>query len=174
MANPKIIPKKSTVSGKVPTSADLNLGEFAVNSPDRKIYYRQPETGTVVTLGGESGAPISATSPANPSAGALWIEESTLRAFVYYDNAWVEIVGQKGDKGDKGDTGASGASTWADIAGKPSTFTPSSHTHTVADVTGAIAKNAADSSPVSTIRCLTQAEYNALGTYDSQTLYFIK
>lgn len=158
----------------MPTTADLGLGEICVNSADRIIYYRQPDTGNIVTLGGDSGAPISSTPPANPSAGALWIEESSLRAFVYYDNAWVEIVGQKGDKGDKGDTGASGASTWEDIAGKPATFTPSSHTHTVADVTGAIAKVAADTSPVSTIRCLTQAEYDALGTYDSQTLYFIK
>lgn len=115
----KIIVKKSTIPGKVPTTADLSLGEFCVNSPDRIIYYRQPDTGNIVTLGGDSGAPISSTPPSNPTAGALWIEESTLRAFAFYDNAWVEILGQKGDKGDKGDTGASGASTWADIAGKP-------------------------------------------------------
>lgn len=139
MANPQIIPKKSTVPGKVPTAQDLNLGEFCVNSPDRIIFYRQPDTGNVVTLGGDSGAPISSTPPANPSAGALWIEESSLRVFAFYDNAWVEIVGQKGDKGDKGDTGeagAAGASAWSDITGKPSTFTPSSHTHTIADTTG--------------------------------------
>lgn len=37
-----------------------------------------------------------------------------------------------------------------------------------------IVKNSSDASPVSTIRCMTQAEYDALGSYDSQTLYFIK
>jgi hypothetical protein len=31
-----------------------------------------------------------------------------------------------------------------------------------------------DSIPVHVIRCLTQSEYDALGTYDANTLYFIK
>jgi len=55
------------------------------------------------------------------------------------------------------------------------------HTHTISDVTNLsstldnkIGKNSSDASPVSTIRCMTQAEYDALGSYDSQTLYFIK
>ena len=44
-------------------------------------------------------------------------------------------------KGEKGDTGAagvggSGSSAWIDITGRPSTFTPSTHAHGIADVTG--------------------------------------
>lgn len=31
-----------------------------------------------------------------------------------------------------------------------------------------------DSSPVHAVRCMTQGEYDALGTYDPNTLYFIK
>lgn len=37
-----------------------------------------------------------------------------------------------------------------------------------------IVKNSSDASPVHAIRCLTQGEYDALGTYDPNTLYFIK
>ena len=55
MAN-VLIPKKSVVPGKVPTTGDLNLGEFCVNSPDRIIYYRQPDTGNIVDLSGSGGS----------------------------------------------------------------------------------------------------------------------
>ncbi|MFC4223578.1 hypothetical protein [Lysinibacter cavernae] len=44
----------------------------------------------------------------------------------------------------RGSTGATGAGqNWADILGKPTTFTPSAHTHTVAEVTGLAARLAA-------------------------------
>ena len=37
-----------------------------------------------------------------------------------------------------------------------------------------IVKNSSDATPVNAIRCMTQGEYDALGTYDPNTLYFIK
>lgn len=37
-----------------------------------------------------------------------------------------------------------------------------------------IVKNSSDSTPVHAVRCMTQGEYDALGTYDPNTLYFIK
>lgn len=46
------------------------------------------------------------------------------------------IQGPKGDKGDKGDTGPAGTTTWAGITDKPTTFTPATHTHTTAQVSG--------------------------------------
>ena len=39
------------------------------------------------------------------------------------------VQGPKGDKGDTGATGPAGTAAWTGITGKPSTFTPSSHTH---------------------------------------------
>lgn len=53
MAN-KIIPKRSSVSGKVPATTDLDVGEIAVNLTDR-IIYTKDAGGTVVQLGGSSG-----------------------------------------------------------------------------------------------------------------------
>lgn len=47
MANPIIIPKKSTVAGKVPTTSDLSLGEIAINHADLKIFSRDPASGNV-------------------------------------------------------------------------------------------------------------------------------
>lgn len=44
--------------------------------------------------------------------------------------------GETGPQGPQGEPGASGASTWDDISGKPSTFTPSAHTHAISDTTG--------------------------------------
>lgn len=43
--------------------------------------------------------------------------------------------GPTGPKGDTGATGPAGTTTWAGITDKPSTFTPSAHTHSGADIT---------------------------------------
>jgi hypothetical protein len=51
MANPIIVPKKSTVSSKVPITSDLALGEIAINHADKKLYARHPISGTVQEIG---------------------------------------------------------------------------------------------------------------------------
>jgi hypothetical protein len=50
MAN-KIIPKRSSVEGRVPTTDDLDVGELAVNLADAKIYSKNAG-GTVIELAG--------------------------------------------------------------------------------------------------------------------------
>lgn len=60
MAN-KIIPKRSSVAGKTPTSSDLEVGEIAVNLTDRKIFSKDTSN-NVVQLGGGSGASVSVYS----------------------------------------------------------------------------------------------------------------
>lgn len=57
MANPQIIPKRSTVEGKIPTTSDLALGEICVNHTDRRLYSRNPSTGEVYKLAGTKDAP---------------------------------------------------------------------------------------------------------------------
>lgn len=77
--------------------------------------------------------------------------------------------GPKGDKGDKGDTGATGpagTTTWAGITDKPSTFTPSAHTHAVADVTGL---QAALDAKAAASHTHTVADITATGTRGATT-----
>lgn len=57
----------------------------------------------------------------------------------------IATVGPQGPRGEKGE---SGASNWNDIAGKPSTFPPSAHTHVAADVSDFAAAVASVSPPV--------------------------
>lgn len=61
-----------------------------------------------------------------------------------YSSGWpaqgtgLPFRGPQGTQGIKGDTGAqgpAGTAAWADLTGKPSTFPPSTHTHSTADVT---------------------------------------
>lgn len=66
MANPKIIPKKSTVAAKQPTTSDLALGEIAINYADSKLYARHPVSGVVQEIGG------GASSAINTIARAAW------------------------------------------------------------------------------------------------------
>lgn len=65
MAN-KIVLKKSSVVGKVPTSGDLDIGELAVNLADAKLYTKDASN-TVIELGAGTGdvvGPASATDNA--------------------------------------------------------------------------------------------------------------
>jgi len=45
-----IKPKKTVVPGRIPSTADLSLGEVCINYADRKIYGRHPQTGAVLQL----------------------------------------------------------------------------------------------------------------------------
>lgn len=55
-----IKPKKTVVPGRIPSTADLSLGEVAVNYADRKIYGRHPQTGAVIQLTASPRNEISA------------------------------------------------------------------------------------------------------------------
>ena len=68
---PKVITKKSTVVGKVPLPADLDIGELAVNTADKKLYTKH-SNGSVVLIG--TFITISPTAPENPSVNDLWIQ----------------------------------------------------------------------------------------------------
>ena len=57
MPNPTIIPKKSTLAGAIPTTAQLALGEICVNHSDRRLYSRNPSTGEIYKLAGTKDAP---------------------------------------------------------------------------------------------------------------------
>ena len=68
---PKVITKKSTVVGKVPVPTDLDIGELAVNTADKKLYTKH-SNGSVVLIG--TFITISSTAPENPSVNDLWIQ----------------------------------------------------------------------------------------------------
>lgn len=46
---------------------------------------------TLVDVAVTSGAAISSSAPASPSAGQLWFDEDTTQTFIYYDSHWIEI-----------------------------------------------------------------------------------
>ena len=68
---PKVITKKSTVVGKVPVPADLDIGELAVNTADKKLYTKHNDN-AVVQIG--TTITISSTAPASPAVNDLWIQ----------------------------------------------------------------------------------------------------
>ena len=51
MASPKIIPKKSVQSAKIPLSTDLESGEICINHADKILYAKHPGTGAIQEIG---------------------------------------------------------------------------------------------------------------------------
>ncbi|MEY4386929.1 MAG: hypothetical protein RLY20_2212, partial [Verrucomicrobiota bacterium] len=57
----KIQIKRSNVAAKVPTAADLDVGELAVNFPDKKLFTKEPG-GTVIALAEDADAAHKSTT----------------------------------------------------------------------------------------------------------------
>ena len=68
---PRVITKKSTVSGKAPVAADLVVGELAVNTADKKLYTKHSDN-SIVQIG--VSITVSSTAPTSPSINDLWIQ----------------------------------------------------------------------------------------------------
>ena len=89
MAN-VLIPKKSTVAAKVPTTSDLALGEIAINYADQKIYGRDPSSGTVKELGGAAGSLSIDTTAADlfsASSGTLTADDPGADRLFFWDDS---------------------------------------------------------------------------------------
>lgn len=68
---PRVITKKSSVPGKVPLNTDLEIGELAVNTADKKLYTKH-STGTVVQIG--TTITVSSDEPESPQLNDLWLQ----------------------------------------------------------------------------------------------------
>lgn len=63
MASPKIKIKRTSIAGKVPTTAQLDLGELAINTTDGKLFLKKSlnsvesiiDVGAATTLAGNNG-----------------------------------------------------------------------------------------------------------------------
>jgi hypothetical protein len=65
---------------------------------------------------------------------------------------------------------------WVDIADKPTVFPPSTHQHSIAEVTGlqaALDGRVLNGGGASTISVMTQAAYTALPVKDNNTIYIL-
>lgn len=81
---PRIIHKRSSVAGKVPQTADLQLGEIAVNTTDGKLYIKKSVDGveTVVSPTGSASGGVSLQGSLS-----LYVNQSTTLTITDYDSA---------------------------------------------------------------------------------------
>lgn len=60
--------KQSSVAGKVPTTAQLQLGELALNTTDGKLYFKKSVSGT------ESIVTVSASTASQGENTLMWTQ----------------------------------------------------------------------------------------------------
>lgn len=102
-----IIPKRSTVASKVPTTSDLALGEIAINHADRLLYARHPVSGTVQSIGGSGGAQADWSATSGP---AQILNKPTLGTAAAANSSDFATASQ-GTKADNAVANGGGAST---------------------------------------------------------------
>lgn len=91
--------RRSAVQGNVPTTAQIALGEVAINTYDGKIYLKKDDGTEQVLDPGYNGAIVSDTTPAvRPDGSPLlngdqWWKSNTGNFYVYFASAWVHVGG---------------------------------------------------------------------------------
>jgi len=104
--------KRSAVASAVPTTAQLDLGELAINTNDGKLFLKRNNgTESIVEIGaGGGGSPVIVTDdspPSSPVDGTLWWDSTVGKLKVFYNDGtstqWVDaasgIVGPAGAAG---------------------------------------------------------------------------
>ena len=116
MATPTIIPKKSTVAGKIPTTTDLALGEICINHSDRRLYTRHPN-GEVYKLAGAGEAPdrvfVFDSDGDTTYLGYLLYTDLPATGSIYDATAW-EISRTSFNASGTSSTEASATGAWSD------------------------------------------------------------
>lgn len=93
--------RRSAVSGAVPTTSQLALGEVAINTFDGKLFIKKDDgTASIVEIGaggggGGAGSAVSTTAPTSPSNGDFWYNLNTGTQLIYVDDGnsqqWVDV-----------------------------------------------------------------------------------
>lgn len=90
--------RRSASAGAVPTTAQLALGELAMNTYDGKMFFKKDDgTESIVEIGGGgSTVTISSTPPGTPDVGDIYWDENDGAAYIYYDDGnttqWVPLT----------------------------------------------------------------------------------
>ena len=90
--------RRTSTSGSVPTTAQLALGEVAINTYDGDMYIKKSVSGTESIVHLNRGSVFftqSASAPSSPLEGDMWRDEDDLKTYIYYNDGsssqWVEI-----------------------------------------------------------------------------------
>jgi hypothetical protein len=131
-----------TATLQVEVQNSVILGDEATPAalPDGKATKSEAEAGlsnekwmtplrTAQAITALADATFYGTTAPDPAQFTRWVHTDLGRLFTWFEGAWVEFTHS---------TAASSTSTvaWTDVIGKPATFAPSTHTHTIAQVDG--------------------------------------
>jgi hypothetical protein len=132
--------RTATLQVEVQNSVILGDEQTPAALPDGKATQAEAEAGlsnekwmtplrTAQAITALADATFYGTTAPDPAQFTRWVHTELGRLFTWFEGAWVEFTHS---------TAASSTSTvtWTDVIGKPSTFAPSTHTHTIAQVDG--------------------------------------
>lgn len=137
--DPALESKANLVGGKIPTSEIPAIALTKPNSVANRaaLLALTAEEGDVgiITSGADMGSYMLGEGPSNQFSSWILLSASS-------ESPVQSVNGQVGTVnlfyGDVGAASASHTHTWSQVTGKPSTFTPSAHTHDAGDLTGAL------------------------------------
>ncbi len=83
----KIFLKKSVTGGVVPVGGDLDVGEIAFNTVDRKVYTKDGGS-NIIRI---DSAYIDASAPSNPTKGDIWYDTTLNLLKAHNGSAFVDV-----------------------------------------------------------------------------------
>lgn len=115
-----IVLKHSLVLNDIPTPAELQPGEIALNANSQSLaLYTLDETGSVRGFDSRSGSSVSNTAPTNPAVGQLWTDTSVAGRpdlKTWDGTTWNSLVGSPVSIGATAPNSAVTGDLWLDIS----------------------------------------------------------
>ena len=118
--------KRSSTSGRIPTTSDLALGEVAINTYDGKMYIKKNVGGTesIVEIGGSSGTVTDAFKTIAVSGQTSVVADSATDTLTLVAGTNMSITtNASGDSITFASTGSSGSATFLGLSDTPANFT---------------------------------------------------
>ena len=94
--------RRSAVQGNIPTTAQIALGEVAINTFDGKLFIKKDDGTESVVEPGYNGAIVSDAPPTTRPDGSTlaegdqWWKSNTSALYVYYGSSWISVGGGGG------------------------------------------------------------------------------
>jgi len=91
--------RRSAVQGNIPTTAQIALGEVAINTFDGKLFIKKDDGTESVVEPGYNGAIVSDAPPTTRPDGSTlaegdqWWKSNTSALYVYYGSSWISVGG---------------------------------------------------------------------------------
>ena len=90
-----MIANGTIVDADISSTAAISLSKLSTTGASTGNVVKFNGTAWAAASAGGANVTSSATAPASPNAGDLWLDSTNVDLYIYYDNQWVQLTGEE-------------------------------------------------------------------------------